>query len=67
MSSRHSIRKSNVFCNNNKRDSRRSLNSVGLESFAQRNGHVRALEEFKKRKNRKSLETSMANLHVLGC
>jgi hypothetical protein len=34
--------------------------AVSLESFAQRKGHVRALEEFHKRKQRKRMDTAMA-------
>jgi len=41
-------------------DKRRSANAVGLTDFSQKKGQVRALEEFKKRKNRKQLQTSMA-------
>jgi len=41
-------------------DMRRSKNAVGLTEFSQKKGQVRALEEFKKRKNRKHLDTSMA-------
>ncbi len=33
---------------------------MGLTDFSQKKGQVRALEEFKKRKNRKQLQTSMA-------
>merc|ERR1712238_630850 len=39
---------------------RRSTNAIGLESFAQRKGQIRALQEFKKRKNEKTLGTSIA-------
>ena len=41
-------------------DAKRSANAVGLTDFSQKKGQVRALEEFKKRKNKKHLETSMA-------
>jgi hypothetical protein len=34
--------------------------AVSLESFAQRKGHIRALEEFKKRKQTHRMETAKA-------
>jgi hypothetical protein len=39
---------------------KRTVGAVSLESFAQRKGHVRALEEFKKRKEHKRVETAKA-------
>jgi len=41
-------------------EKRRAANAIGLTDFSQKRGHVRALEEFKKRKKRKHLDTSIA-------
>lgn len=44
----------------NKRQKERSKHSISLETFGQRRGQVRALEEFRHRKQKKRIETAKA-------